>query len=179
METERLQLRHWKKDDAESLFKYASDPEVGPRAGWPAHKSIEESRYVLENILSGPECYAIVEKGSEEAIGAIELRLMGNSSLAQDEKQCELGYWLARPYWGRGYMTEAAKEILHHGFMDLGMDCIWCGYYEGNLGSRRVQEKLGFSFYERRENIPVPVLGDTRVNYINLLRHEDWKEKRS
>ena len=43
METERLILRSWRESDAEALFKYASDPDVGPRAGWPPHKSVEES----------------------------------------------------------------------------------------------------------------------------------------
>ena len=43
METERLILRRWKDDDAEDLFKYASDPDVGPVAGWPPHKNIQES----------------------------------------------------------------------------------------------------------------------------------------
>lgn len=43
MQTERILLRPWRDDDAESLFKYASDPEVGPRAGWPPHKSVDES----------------------------------------------------------------------------------------------------------------------------------------
>lgn len=47
METERILLRHWQESDAESLFKYASDPDVGPRAGWPTHKSVEESREII------------------------------------------------------------------------------------------------------------------------------------
>ena len=47
METERILLRHWQESDAEALFKYASDPDVGPRAGWPAHKSVEESREII------------------------------------------------------------------------------------------------------------------------------------
>jgi len=47
METERILLRHWQESDAESLFKYASNPDVGPRAGWPAHKSEEESREII------------------------------------------------------------------------------------------------------------------------------------
>ena len=37
IETKRLTLRPWEESDAEALFKYASDPEVGPRAGWPPH----------------------------------------------------------------------------------------------------------------------------------------------
>ena len=47
METERILLRHWEEADAEALFKYASDPDVGPRAGWPAHQSVEESREII------------------------------------------------------------------------------------------------------------------------------------
>lgn len=41
METERILLRPWRESDAEVLFRYASDPEVGPRAGWPPHKSVQ------------------------------------------------------------------------------------------------------------------------------------------
>ncbi len=47
METERILLRYWQESDAEALFKYASDPDVGPRAGWPAHNSVEESREII------------------------------------------------------------------------------------------------------------------------------------
>ena len=47
METERILLRYWLESDAEALFKYASDPDVGPHAGWPAHESVEESREII------------------------------------------------------------------------------------------------------------------------------------
>ena len=53
METERLILRRWNEDDAEDLYKYASDPDVGPIAGWPAHKNIEESCDVIKNVFNG------------------------------------------------------------------------------------------------------------------------------
>ena len=49
LETERLILRPWKEDDAESLYKYAKDPKVGPIAGWPVHTSVENSREVIVN----------------------------------------------------------------------------------------------------------------------------------
>lgn len=48
LKTERLILRPWSKSDAESLFEYAKDPEVGPIAGWPPHKSKEESLGVIQ-----------------------------------------------------------------------------------------------------------------------------------
>ena len=52
-QTERLILRSWKESDAESLFKYACNPSVGPSAGWSVHKSIEESLCVIKNVLCG------------------------------------------------------------------------------------------------------------------------------
>ena len=50
LETRRLLFRPWAETDAEVLFKYASDPDVGPRAGWPPHQSIEESLTVIRDI---------------------------------------------------------------------------------------------------------------------------------
>ena len=52
MESERIRLRPWREDDAPALFKYASDPEVGPRAGWPPHQSEAESREIIRTIFS-------------------------------------------------------------------------------------------------------------------------------
>ena len=70
MKTKRLVLRKWTEADAESLYEYAKDPEVGPIAGWPPHKSVEESLDVIRNVFNGPECYAICEKENGKAIGA-------------------------------------------------------------------------------------------------------------
>ncbi len=50
METDRISLRPWQDSDAETLFKYASDPEVGPRASWPPHKSVEESLEIIRTV---------------------------------------------------------------------------------------------------------------------------------
>ena len=55
LKTERLLLRKWTEADADSLFQYASDPEVGPITGWPPHKSVEESKEIIRNVLNGPE----------------------------------------------------------------------------------------------------------------------------
>ena len=51
METERILLRRWGDEDADALYKYASDPEVGPRAGWPPHKSVEESLEIIRTLF--------------------------------------------------------------------------------------------------------------------------------
>ena len=52
--TKRLILRPFSEEDAESLFKHARDPEIGPIAGWPPHKNVDESRRVIKTVLSGP-----------------------------------------------------------------------------------------------------------------------------
>lgn len=178
LETERLILRKWTDADAESLFHYAKDPAVGPAAGWQPHQSVEESRNVIRNLLNGAECYAICEKGSDEAIGSIELRLNGHTDMTDRDDECELGYWLGKPFWGRGYMPEAAKEILRHGFEDLGMNVIWCGYYDGNQKSKRVQEKLGFTYRHTCQKVPVPQMHEVRVGHTNQMTKEQWEKVR-
>ena len=71
LETDRLLLRPWRENDAAALFKYASDPEVGPRAGWSPHKSIEESREIIRTIFHSDTTWAIVLKETGEALGAM------------------------------------------------------------------------------------------------------------
>ena len=71
IETDRLILRPWLESDAEALFRYASDPDVGPRAGWPPHKDIEESRGVIRDIFTNDRTWAITLRETGEAIGCM------------------------------------------------------------------------------------------------------------
>lgn len=172
--TERLVLRHWRESDAESLFFYASDPAVGPIAGWPPHQSIAESLAVIQNVFSGAECWAICLKGTDTPVGCIELKLAGNSDMTDREDECELGYWIGKPFWGMGYMPEAARALLKRAFTELNMQRVWCGWYEGNLRSKRVQEKVGFVYCRTVENLPVPLLGVTRTGHASELTRARW-----
>ncbi len=79
LKTKRLILRRWEENDAEDLFRYAKDPDIGPPAGWKPHQNIEESREIIRNVLSGPEAYAVCLKEDSTPIGAIELMLGGSS----------------------------------------------------------------------------------------------------
>lgn len=142
LHTPRLLLRPWREEDAESLYEYAKDPDVGPIAGWPAHRSVEESRNVIQNVFNVPECYAICLE--DTPIGAVSLKLNGHTDMTERDDECELGYWLGKPFWGRGYMPEAAEELLRHGFEDLGMTTIWCGYYDGNQKSKEYRRSWDF-----------------------------------
>ena len=176
LNTERLMLRKRTEADAESLFEYAKDLDVGPIAGWPPHKNKDESLNVIKNVFNGAECYAICEKGNNKAIGAIELKLNGSTDMTDRDDECELGYWLGKPFWGKGYMPEAAREIIRHAFEELGMTTIWCGYYEGNYKSKRVQEKLGFIYHHTCEEVAVPLMNEVRVGHTNYMTKEQWKK---
>lgn len=175
LETERLILRRWKESDAEDLYIYASNPDVGPIAGWPPHQSVEESLDVIKNVLNGKEAYAICLKEDGKAIGAIELKLNGHTDMTERDDECELGYWLGKLFWGQGFMTEAAREILRHAFEDVCMSKVWCGYYEGNAKSKHVQEKVGFKYQWTTEGVDVPLMHEKRTGHVNAMTKEEWQ----
>ena len=71
-ETTRLLLRPWCESDAESCYRYASDPLVGPAAGWPAHTSVENSREIIRTVLSEPDTFAVILKERpDKPVGSI------------------------------------------------------------------------------------------------------------
>ena len=173
LETDRLILRPWAEDDAEELYEYAKDPDVGPMAGWPVHTSVENSREIIRSVLSAPETYAVCLKGTGKAVGSIGLH---RNDLAEADDEYELGYWIGKPYWGQGLIPEASREILRYAFEDLGMNRIWCGYYDGNEKSRKVQIKLGFEYQRRTEGIEVKQLNEIRTGHSNLMTKERWQK---
>ena len=173
LQTKRLILRHWSENDAEELYKYASDPEVGPPAGWPSHTSAENSREIIRTVLSAPETYAVCLKENGKPIGSVGLH---RNDLAERDDEYELGYWIGKPFWGQGLIPEASRELLRYAFEDLGMSRIWCGYYDGNEKSRRVQEKLGFVFHHTTEGLEVKLLNEIRTGHSSLMTKERWQK---
>lgn len=177
LQTERLTLRPWAPRDEEAMNLYCRDPEVGPPAGWPPHRSLEESRGIVKMLMACPEAYAICMKGTDEPIGCIDLKLKDRTDLTDREDEGELGYWLGKPFWGRGIMPEAAREMLRHAFEDLGIQKVWCAYYDGNEKSKRVQEKVGFRYQWTTENVDVPLLGEKRTGHVNAMTKTEWLNK--
>ena len=174
--TQRLILRPWQESDAQSLYEYAKDPEVGPPAGWPPHTSVENSREIIRNVLSAPETYAVCLRDGK-AIGSVGLKLKGYTDMTDRDDECELGYWIGKPFWGQGLIPEAARELLRYAFEGLNMRSVWCGYYEGNEKSRRVQQKLGFVYHHTAENLDVGLLGEKRTGHTSLLTREQWEKE--
>lgn len=175
LETERLILRPWQESDAESLYAYAKDPAVGPIAGWPPHQSVEESREIIRHVLQDEESYALCLKKDHKAIGAIALKRKGQTDMTDRDDECELGYWIGKPFWGRGLMSEAVKELLRHAFEECAVKKVWCGYYDGNVRSKRVQEKCGFRYQWTTKDVDVPLMHEKRIGHVSSLTKEEWK----
>ena len=175
IETERLILRPWQEQDAEALYTYASNPEVGPPAGWPPHTSVDNSREIIKNVLSKPETYAVCLKDGTP-IGSIGLHLNGSTDMTDRDDECELGYWIGKPYWGQGLIPEASRALMRYAFEELGMRAVWCGYYDGNEKSRKVQTKLGFVYQHKTEGLEVRLMNEIRTGHCNLMTKERWQK---
>ena len=177
LQTKRLLLRAWKESDAEALYKYAQNPNVGPIAGWPPHTNVENSREIIKAVLSAPETYAVVLKETGEAVGCVGIMTARSEikSAQMTDNECEIGYWIGEPYWGQGLIPEAVNELLRYAFEDLGKATVWCGYYDGNEKSKRVQEKCGFVYSHTEVNKPVPLLNEVRTEHFTKISQQEWR----
>jgi len=153
LETERLILRPWLETDADDMYEYASVPGVGEMAGWKHHENKEETTRIIKSFIASKEVLAIVYKENNKVIGSIGLhQSWANADERYKElKQKEIGYVLAKDYWGRGLVPEAVKRLIAYCFDDCGMEALTVCHFSFNQQSRRVIEKCGFTFVERKE----------------------------
>ena len=171
METERLILRPWRESDAEALFKYASDPDVGPRAGWPPHKSVEESLQIIKTVFNTPTMWAVELKETGEAIGCVGYLPASVSNLQIPDDQCEVGYWIGKPYWGRGICTEALRLVIDYCFNVKHFTVLWGDFFPSNPASGRVMTKCGFIDTGREVVCPNLEIGsDQPVRVLKFTR---------
>ena len=68
--------------------------------------------------------------------------------------------------------------VLRLAFEELDLDHVWCGYFDGNEQSRRVQEKLGFQPWGEPQWVDVPLMGERRLEHFSLLRRSEWESRR-
>jgi len=143
--TPRLYLRPVSPSDAEDIFDYAKRKEVGPNAGWAPHEDISVTRKFVESLLlkrerGHPGVFAVVHRFDEKVVGTIEIH-----SYVADFKG-DLGMVLHPDYWGQGLMLEAAKAVMVYGFEYLGLKRLGYAHFPENYPSKRLREKLGFTF---------------------------------
>lgn len=170
IETDRLILRSWKKEDLDDLFNYASNPDVGPRAGWNPHKNKEESLEILNRFINEKKTFAICYKENHQVIGSLGIEKYGLEDKLTEFiplKGRSIGYVLSKDYWNKGLMTEALKAVINYCFNILDYDFLLCGRYDFNIASGRVQEKCGFEPY--RKLVFDTHLGHTEPGILTLL----------
>ena len=147
VETIRLLLRRFRTEDAEDMFhNWAKDPEVCKYLLWGPHKDVEESRrrikqWTLQYEMGSSYVWAITLKDRNVAIGSISVEISNAST-----RSCEVGYCIAKAYWGRGIMTEALRAVLHYLFYEVGYQRIFAKHDTQNLASGRVMQKAGMHF---------------------------------
>jgi len=176
LKTERLILRPWRESDAEDLYRYAKDEQIGPIAGWPPHTSVEESAEIIRTVFSQKGVFAVTLKENDIAIGCIGLILGEESNFPIPEDEGEISYWIGVPFWGNGYIPEAIREVMRYGFEDLKLTNIWCGYFDGNEKSKRAQEKCGFRHHHTEPAKHFDLINDIRIEHVSRITRQEWKE---
>ena len=148
IETDRLVLRGPEPGDVNRLRRLIGDWQVArmtanvpyPYTGEMAADWIAKAS---DELAAGTAYHLAVERRDKPG----QVGTIGLAGLGRD--QPVLGYWIGRPYWGRGYATEAAGGMLNFGFATLGVTRIIASVLPANRASRRVLEKLGFVFTGR------------------------------
>ncbi len=145
LETSRLVLCPFTLADAPAVTRLAGEREIAantlsiphPYPDDAAEKWIgtHEEGYAAGTL----GCFAVVERESQNLVGATGL------VIKPDHERAELGYWIGKPYWGKGYCTEASAAVLAWGFEERGLNRIFASYFTRNPASGRVMEKLGMT----------------------------------
>lgn len=139
-------LRPWRSEDAAALAAAADNPKIAAnlRNSFPSPYTLEDAERFIRDCITHEEerrlARAIIIEG--KAAGSIGVFLKDDVY----GKSAELGYWLAEEYWGRGLMTEAVRRICREAFARFDILRIFAEPFEGNLSSRRVLEKAGFTY---------------------------------
>jgi len=178
LETERLILRPWKVEDAPRLFELASVQEIGERAGWPPHKSVEESEEVIRTAFASDTVWAVVQKSDGLIIGCTGYMPASEVNIPCGVNERIAGYWIGKPYWNKGFCTESLQLVIRHAFEVCHLDALVSSHFIDNPASGRVLTKCGFHlipglFYD--DNLHT---GKAHPMRVLRLEKKDYEEQR-
>lgn len=176
LETERLILRPLEWRDAPAIQGGFDDWEVmkylhaGLPWPYPPDGAEANTRECLERRARGEQLYwVLTEKGGDDqAIGRIDLK----PNVAERDMR---GFWLARRWWGRGLMTEAAEAVTGYAFEGLAWPFLYVNNAAPNIGSHRVKEKQGAELIDVR---PHPFMSGEFPRETWIIRREAWLARR-
>ncbi|BAV05648.1 Protein N-acetyltransferase, RimJ/RimL family [Filimonas lacunae] len=141
--TERLQLTPFTASDIPVIVQYANNPNVSAYTlNMPYPYAEKDAIYWINSSNQGFQqknnyLFAVRLKETLEFIGGVGLRVEARFS------QAELSYWVAEPFWGQGYITEAAQAAIEFGLKILALNKITAHYIDKNMASGKVMEKCG------------------------------------
>lgn len=138
-----FKLRPWTINDLDSLVKYANNPKIAGNLTnqFPYPYTPESGKKFIEFATQNTPRNIMAIEINGEACGGIGIH-------PQQDVQCknaELGYWLAEPFWGKGIITEAIKQMINYGFSNFDITRIYARPFGTNKASQRVLEKTGFA----------------------------------
>ena len=154
IDTPRLTLRPLATSDVDAIWPLARDPELSRNLSWEPHVDREETAAFIAGkigeLAAGTSAtWAIVPRAGDRAgqlSGVVSLDAIRWQFRAWRMDRAALGYWLAPALWNQGLMSEAALAATRWGFETLGLHKIVVSCVDGNVGSQRVIEKIGFRF---------------------------------
>jgi ribosomal-protein-alanine N-acetyltransferase len=154
IETQRLKLRPYVEGDVEALWPSVSDPELSRQMSWSAHADREETRAYIRSTADDIRENRGVVWGIEhegKVIGSVGIEDITWQRAALRFDRAELGFWVAKAWWGKGIVTEAAHAAVKFAFDTIGLHKVNVHCFAANAASKRVIEKLGFRFIGRLE----------------------------
>jgi len=177
LRTERLLLRRWRTDDLDALAAIDGDAEVMRYIGDGSVRDREQTATALANFEQrwaeqGFGLFAAEDRASGALAGWVGLAVP--TFLPEVLPAVEIGWRLARPFWGRGLATEGARAVLADGFERVGLDAILSIRHVDNEASARVMDKLGFRLVC---SSVVPSHG--RPVVISALTRDAWEADRA
>lgn len=169
LETDRLIIRAWRKEDLKDFYEYASVDGVGQMAGWNPHTSIRESEKILLSFIEAKNEFALELKENHKVIGSLGLEKLSISlnDFYDNQVGREIGYVLGKAYWGKGIMPEAVKRVIDWCFEEEHYDYLICSHSVLNNQSKRVIEKCGFRFI--KENARTAINGMKHISLYYVL----------
>jgi ribosomal-protein-alanine N-acetyltransferase len=146
LSTPRLLLRDLRPTDLDDLYEYASDPEIDRYTPWDRYKSLDEAREDLQSYIARYEqgqfrAWGIEHRADKKLIGITNFGF-----ISKEDRRAEMGYTIARKYWGQGLATEAAQALIKYGFEKLDLARIEAVVLPENKASSKVLLKVGMQF---------------------------------
>lgn len=164
---DRIYLKEMNEADATKLYEYSKEPELNEFSGpYKASESIERALEYIKNskknILERKSyIFGIYEKRTDELVGTI-----GFFDLDDENKNGEIGFWIAKNYWNKGYMTEAIKIMTKYIFKEFGYHRIFAHFHELNKAVERVLSKAG---YEKEGEIKEAIKSKDGKYYNDII----------